>query len=134
VKCDNSNNSSVSLVPLINSESILLTFLAKMFRPTSNAIRTFSRSFGRPQLANARRRLHAQAEKIPGSNAQKFAVVAAAGLAGLTAYQFVGRESDIHADAIPIAAETRKQRISAQHIQVQSSLENPGVYVWGDNR
>ncbi|CCX16457.1 regulator of chromosome condensation 1/beta-lactamase-inhibitor protein II [Pyronema domesticum] len=104
-----------------------------MFRPTSNAIRTFSRSFGCPQLANARRRLHAQAEKIPGSNDQKFAVAAAAGLAGLTAYQFVGRESDIHADAIPIAAETRKQRISAQNIQVQSSLENPGVYVWGDN-
>ncbi|PWW71694.1 hypothetical protein C7212DRAFT_367064 [Tuber magnatum] len=41
---------------------------------------------------------------------------------------------EVHAEAPPVnSAEDRKRKLSVQHIQVQNSLQNPGVYAWGNN-
>ncbi|KAI5806177.1 regulator of chromosome condensation 1/beta-lactamase-inhibitor protein II [Geopyxis carbonaria] len=106
-----------------------------MFKPTLSTARAIARSLPRPQILNntlGRRRLHSQAQNKLLSNASKFTAVAGAVLGGTLAYQYLGQNLEIHAESVPLSEE-KKASLSAQHVQVKSSLEHPGVYAWGDN-
>ena len=64
------------------------------------------------------------------------ATIAAGGLIGLAVYQMLGLGGGaVHAEAVPPRTlEEQKSNVNVQLIQIQRSLEHPGVYFWGDNR
>ena len=116
-----------------------------MFRPnlpSSSAVRAISCSFRRPhgQIPNATRRtLYHSLRTSPrrnNSNGQTVATIAAGGLIGLAAYRMLGLGGEaVHAEAAPPRTlEEQKSNANVQLIQIQRSLEHPGVYAWGDNR
>lgn len=105
-----------------------------MFKPNPSTFRAIPRSFRGPQFLNTRRTLHAQAQKAYLTNGQRAAVAVTGSLIGVVAYQMFGMRNDIYAEALLLAPQEKQSKINVQHIQVQSSLENPGVYAWGVNR
>ncbi|KAF8250271.1 RCC1/BLIP-II [Wilcoxina mikolae CBS 423.85] len=104
-----------------------------MFKPNPSAVRTIPRSFRSSQFLHPRRTLHNQTQRADRTNGQKITAAFAGTLVGIAAYQMLGMRKDIHAEAPRLAPEEKMTKINLQHIQVQSSLENPGVYAWGDN-
>jgi len=58
---------------------------------------------------------------------------ATAGFAGIVTYEMSKTGEDVLAEAPSLTPDEVKSKISVQHLQVMSSLEEPGVFAWGDN-
>lgn len=99
-----------------------------MFKPNAGAVRAISRTILRPQILNAARRLHGQAAQGGSrTNVLGLALTAAGGVGAIAAYQAMGMGKEVQAEVIVPRAkinleDTSKNKISAQHIQVASSL------------
>ncbi|KAL0638102.1 hypothetical protein Q9L58_002883 [Maublancomyces gigas] len=114
-----------------------------MLRPTS--LRSLPRSIPAPQAWSGRSAFRRglfvgpqqkTAVSVAAVSAKRSttALLAAGLLGGFVAYQ-LATEPVLRAEGprAPAAAEDLKSRLSAQHVQVKNSWENPGVYAWGNN-
>ncbi|KAA8913916.1 mitochondrial protein-like protein Fmp25 [Sphaerosporella brunnea] len=105
-----------------------------MFKPNPSAVRTLSRSFTCRQIfSGARRRLHTRVQNVARPRTTTLFAAAAGIAAGVMVYQTVEFGKVVHADASPAVFQGPASSLSLQHLQVEKALENPGVYVWGDN-
>ena len=97
-----------------------------MFKPNAGAARAISRTFLRPQVLNATRRLHAQAEQGGSRSAMiGLGLAAFVGVGAFASYQALVKQ-EVQAEVIVPRAvinveDTSKNKISAQHVQVSSS-------------
>lgn len=108
-----------------------------MFKSTQTALGNVSRALSRAQT----RGLHSQTPRRvpPHVSSGKLAAASVGALGALAAYRYFGNGLEVHADFVAtvgvpaLSIEDQRSKLSAQHVQVQASLESPGVYVWGDN-